>query len=226
MLMFDPDWVVAFFAGLLTPLGAVCVLPLYPGYLSFLAGPGARVRRRLDRVLLGFITITGIIASMFLFGLVVVFLFSYPLAGALWILSPVAYILLGILGLLLIFDLFPQLPVPAFHGIESRAPFIGALLFGLFFGILILPCNAAPIAILLALSTSAADLIVTMFNFIFFGAGMALPFLAISFLSVYQGKKWTSFLARNKRAINLVTGSLMLVVALYYLFFVFRILDL
>jgi cytochrome c-type biogenesis protein len=73
------------------------------------------------------------------------------------------------------------------------------------------------------LSTSAADLLVSIFNFIFFGAGMALPFLAISFLSVYQGKEWTSFLARHKRAINLITGSLMLGVAIYYLFVVFGI---
>jgi cytochrome c-type biogenesis protein len=220
--MVDPDWVVAFIAGLLTPLGAVCVLPLYPGYLSFLAGPGARVRGVLHRVLLGFITIAGIISSMFLFGLVVVFLFSYPLAGALWILSPAAYVLLGVLGFLLILDLFPEFHPPMFHGTQARTPFIEAFLFGLFFGILVLPCNAAPIAILLALSTSTADLLVNMFNFIIFGAGMALPFLAISFLSVYQGKRWTSFLARNKRTINIVTGSLMLAVALYYLFVVFR----
>jgi cytochrome c-type biogenesis protein len=218
--MFDPDWGVAFIAGLLTPLGAVCVLPLYPGYISFLAGPGDFVRGVWGRLLLGFIVAAGILASMFLFGLVVVLLFSYPLAGALWIISPVAYILLGITGIFLILDRFPELPLSAAHLPTGRMPFIGAFFFGLFFGILILPCNAAPVAILLALSTSTSDLFNNMLNFIFFGAGMAMPLLAISVLSAYQGKRGTVFLVRHRRAINLVTGTLMLAVALYYLILV------
>ncbi len=223
--MFDPEWGVAFLAGLLTPLGAVCVLPLYPGYISFLAGPGDSVRGMPGRFLLGLVTATGILASMFLFGLVVVFLFSYPLSGALSIISPLAYLILGIIGVLLILDIFPDLPVPSPHIPGGRMPFLGAFLFGLFFGILILPCNAAPIVVLLAISTSTSDTLAAMLNFVFFGVGMALPLIALSVLSAYQGKKGTAFLVRHRRAINLATGMLMLAVALYYLFFVLRIQD-
>jgi len=223
--MFDPDWGVAFLAGLLTPLGAVCVLPLYPGYISFLAGPGDAVRGVTGRLVLGLVTATGILASMFLFGLVVVFLFSYPLSGALSVISPLAYLILGIIGVLLILDIFPDLPVPAPHLPGGRIPFVGAFAFGLFFGILILPCNAAPIVVLLAISTSTSDTLQALLNFVFFGVGMALPLIAISVLSAYQGNKGTAFLVRHKRAINLATGMLMLAVSLYYLFFVLRIQD-
>lgn len=223
--MFDPDWGVAFLAGLLTPLGAVCVLPLYPGYISFLAGPGDAVRGVTGRLLLGLVTATGILASMFLFGMVVVFLFSYPLSRALSIISPMAYLILGIIGVLLILDLFPDLPVPAPRMPGGSIPFMGAFLFGLFFGILILPCNAAPIVVLLAISTSTSDALANMLNFVFFGVGMALPLIAISVLSAYQGKKGTAYLVRHRRAINLATGMLMLAVALYYLFFILRIQD-
>jgi cytochrome c-type biogenesis protein len=174
------------------------------------------------RLQLGFVAAAGILASMFLFGLVVVLLLSYPLAGALWIISPVAYVLLGVIGVLLILDVFPEFTVTSKHLPTGRIPFVGAFLFGLFFGILILPCNAAPIAILLALSTSTSDLFVNMLNFMFFGAGMAMPLVAISVLSAYQGKRGTAFLVRHKRAINLATGSLMLVVALYYLITVYQ----
>jgi cytochrome c-type biogenesis protein len=219
--MFDPDWGVAFVAGLLTPLGAVCVLPLYPGYLSFLAGPGESVRGVPGRLLLGFISAAGILASMILFGLVVVILLSYPLAEALWIISPIAYILLGIIGIMLILGLFPEFSFKTAHLPAGRISFIGAFMFGLFFGILILPCNAAPIAVLLALSTSTSDFFNNMLNFIFFGAGMALPLIAISALSAYQGKEGTAFLVRHKRAINMVTGSLMLLVAVYNLLILF-----
>jgi len=223
--MIDPDWGVAFVAGLLTPLGAVCVLPLYPGYISFLAGPGDPVRGVAGRLLLGLVTAAGILASMFLFGIVVVFLFTYPLSGALSIISPVAYLILGTIGALLIINVFPDLPVTAPRMPGGRMPFIGAFFFGLFFGILILPCNAAPIVVLLAISTSTPDTIANMLNFVFFGIGMALPLIAISVLSAYQGKKGTAFLVRHRRAINLATGTLMLSVAIYYLFFITRIQD-
>jgi cytochrome c-type biogenesis protein len=223
--MFDPDWGIAFLAGLLTPLGAVCVLPLYPGYISFLAGPGDAVRGITGRLLLGLVTMTGILAAMSLFGLVVVFLFSYPLSGALAIISPLAYASLGIIGVLLILDVFPDLPVPSPRIPGGEMPFAGAFLFGLFFGILILPCNAAPIVVLLAISTSTTDILAAMLNFVFFGLGMALPLLALSVLSTYQGKSGTAFLVRHRRAVNLATGILMLAVALYYLLFVLRIQD-
>jgi cytochrome c-type biogenesis protein len=64
-----------------------------------------------------------------------------------------------------------------------------------------------------------------MLNFVFFGVGMALPLIAISVLSAYQGKSGTAFLVRHRRAINVATGMLMLAVALYYLFSVLRIQD-
>jgi cytochrome c-type biogenesis protein len=221
-----PDWGVAFVAGLLTPLGAACVLPLYPGYLSFLAGHAGAVRGAGARLLLGITAGAGILVSMFVFGLVVVLLLSYPLADVLGIISPVAYTLLGIIGVLLILGRGPEFTFSSPHLPGDRMPFLGAFLFGLFFGILILPCNAAPIAVLLALSTTTSDLIANMFNFVFFGAGMAVPLIALSAVSLFRGKEATAFLVQNRRAINLVTGTLMVIVAFYYLFVVIRIQNL
>jgi cytochrome c-type biogenesis protein len=220
-----PDWGVAFAAGLLTPLGAACVLPLYPGYLSFLAGHAGAVRGLGARLSLGIAAGAGILVSMFAFGLVVVLMLSYPLADALGIISPVAYSVLGIIGVLLILGRGPEFTFSSPHLPGDRMPFFGAFLFGLFFGILILPCNAAPIAVLLALSTSTSDFIANMLNFIFFGAGMAVPLIALSAVSLFRGKEATALLVRHKRIINLVTGTLMVIVALYYLFAVIRIQD-
>ncbi len=221
--MIIPNWVVAFAAGLLAPLGAACVLPLYPGYLSFLAGHAGAVRSMGSRLLLGIVAGAGILVSMFIFGLVVVLLLSYPLADALGIISPVAYTLLGIIGVLLILGRSPDFTFSSPHLPGDRMPFVGAFLFGLFFGILILPCNAAPIAVLLTLSTSTSDFIANMLNFVFFGAGMAVPLIALSAVSVFRGKEATAFLVRHRRTINLLTGTLMVIVALYYLLVVFRI---
>jgi cytochrome c-type biogenesis protein len=107
--------------------------------------------------------------------------------------------------------------------LNGRSAYSGAFIFGLFFGVLILPCNAGPVTVLLALSTSAADFASNMANFLVYGAGMAIPLVVLSALSAYQGNRITQTLAARKRWINVATGILMIIVAAYYLLVVFRI---
>jgi len=211
------DLVVAFIAGLLAPLGAACVLPLYPGYLSFLAGQAGVVRSPPARILLGVIAGAGILVAMAAFGVVVVLLLSLPLSRAVGIIAPAAYILLGIIGILLASGWSPGYPSSSPQIPATGRPFAGAFLFGLFFGVLILPCNLAPVAVLLALSTSAADLAANLLNFILFGAGMAVPLVAISALSAFQGNAVATLLAKHTRLIHRITGVLMIGVAVFYL---------
>jgi len=217
------DLTVAFVAGLLSPLGAACVLPLYPGYLSFMVSQAGKIGIPGARVLLGIVAGAGILAAMFVFGLFVGVIFTLPIGGVLAILSPIAYAVLGIIGILLILGAGPGLPIKTPDVLKGRSPFGGAFVFGFFFGVLILPCNAGPITVLIALSTSAADLAANMGNFLAYGAGMAIPLIALSALSVSEGSRITQALAAHKRAINAATGLLMVGVAAYYLFVVFSV---
>lgn len=217
------DLTVAFVAGLLSPLGAACVLPLYPGYLSFMVSQAGKVRVPGARVLLGIVAGAGILAAMFVFGLFVGVIFTLPIGGVLAILSPIAYAILGIIGILLILGAGPGLPVRTPDVLKGRSPFGGAFVFGFFFGVLILPCNAGPITVLLALSTSAADLAANMGNFLAYGAGMAIPLIALSALSAAEGSRITQALAAHKRGINAATGLLMVSVAAYYLLLVYSV---
>lgn len=219
------DLTVAFIAGLLSPLGAACILPLYPGYLSFLAAQAGQVRTPHARILLGITAGTGILAAMLGFGLIVGVIFTLPIGGVLSVVSPVAYAILGGIGILLILGAGPGLPFRAPDVLTGRSPFGGAFLFGLFFGVLILPCNAGPVTVLLALSTSAADFAANMGNFLVYGAGMAIPLLVLSALSSYEGNRITRTLAAQQRWINFATGVLMVGIAAYYLLVVFRIQD-
>jgi len=219
------DLTVAFVAGLLSPLGAACVLPLYPGYLSFLASQAGEVRTPRARMLLGIIAGAGILAAMLGFGLVVGVIFTLPIGGVLSFVSPIAYAILGGIGILLIIGAGPALSFRMPDLITGRAPFVGAFVFGLFFGVLILPCNAGPVTVLLALSTSAADFASNMGNFLMYGAGMAIPLIILSALSSYESTRITRTLAAQKRWINFATGVLMIAVAAYYLLVVFRIQD-
>lgn len=217
------DLTVAFIAGLLSPLGAACILPLYPGYLSFLAAQAGEVRTPHARILLGITAGSGILAAMFGFGLIVGVIFTMPVGGVLAVVSPVAYGILGGIGILLILGAGPGLPVRVPDVLRGRSPFGGAFIFGVFFGVLILPCNAGPVTVLLALSTSAADFASNMGNFLVYGAGMAIPLIALSALSSYEGTRITQTLAAQKRLINFATGVLMISVAAYYLLVVFEI---
>jgi cytochrome c-type biogenesis protein len=217
------DWGIAFAAGLLAPLGAVCVLPLYPGYLSFLSGQAGAAEGLRARIILGLIAGAGILVSMLAFGLIVVTLLALPLSGALGIISPAAYTLLLVIGLLLMTGWSPEIPLPSPKIPAEKSPFLGAFVFGLFFGILILPCNAAPVAILLALSTSALGFLSSLTSFILFGAGMAVPLVALSALSTLRGNQASAYLVKHRRTVNLLTGALMVAVSVYYLFGVFRV---
>jgi len=223
--MMGTDWIVAFTAGLLTPLGAACVLPLYPGYLSFLSGQAGKIKIPGLRIFLGIIAGAGILVSMILFGLIVVSILSLPLSGVLGFISPVAYSILLIIGILLVIGWFPVFTLPSPLLSAEKTPYLGAFLFGLFFGVLVLPCNAAPVAVLLALSTSTHDISTNIMNFVLFGAGMAVPLILLSALSSLKGNEVTGFLADHKRIINIMTGILMIVVAGYYLFTIVRIQD-
>ncbi|HPM62231.1 MAG TPA: cytochrome c biogenesis protein CcdA [Methanoregulaceae archaeon] len=223
------DLSVAFTAGLLSPLGAACVLPLYPGYLAFLAaqqGDSAdECRIPYLRILLGFTAGAGILAAMLGFGLLVGVIFTLPIGDVLSIVSPLAYALLGAIGILLILGAGSGLPFRTPDILKGKSPLGGAFLFGLFFGILILPCNAGPVTVLLALSTSALDFASNLGNFLAYGLGMAIPLIAISAVSTYKGHRIVQALADHRRTINIATGILMISVAAYYLLVVFRIQD-
>ena len=216
---FTPEtWALSFLAGVYTPLGAMCVLPLYPGYLAFLAGRGGKGSSTLK---LGLVVTGGVLLAMFAFGLVFVSVLKVSTSDVIGILGPVIYILLAVMSIAMIigFDIsrfFPMVSTPT-----GKTPYITALLFGAFFGLVALPCNPASIILLFAISATTADFIANFFNFILFGVGMASPLLGLSALSMERNKGIIRFLTTYHRIINRIAGVFMLIVALYYLVFVF-----
>lgn len=213
-------WILAFLAGVYTPLGAVCVLPLYPGYLAFLAKQ-ASSEKSISPVLLGLVVTGGVISSMLLFGLIFVYLLKISTSSVIGILGPIVYILLAVLSIGMIFGLDPGRIFPAVSVPKVHSPIVSAWLFGGFFGLVALPCNPASIIMVFALSTTTMGFISNLVNFIIFGCGMALPLLVLSLFSSEQNRHIISFLTANHRMIEIVAGVIMLIIALYYLIFVF-----
>jgi cytochrome c-type biogenesis protein len=217
------------FAGLFAPLGAVCVLPLYPGFLSYLA---SQVTDKKDQqgikrkiIILGLIVTFGIILSMTLIGLIFTFFLQNSLTKVISIISPIAFGILAIVSLFLIFNFDLGRFFPKIHSPVKKNPYLSAFIFGFFFGAIVLPCNPASLIVLFAISASTASFIINFFNFVLFGVGMALPLLIFSFISAGKSKKVIGWLTTRQRSINLWAGIIMLIISLYYLFFVFKILQ-
>jgi cytochrome c-type biogenesis protein len=214
---------IAFLAGFFAPLGAVCVLPLYPGFLSYLANKVSTKDSQKQIIYLGLVVTFGVILSMFIVGLLFTAIFSASLTNAISIISPIAFGILGIISILLIFNIDIGRFFPKAHAPVLKNPYLSALIFGLFFGAIVLPCNPAALVVLFALSTSVSSFIINLLNFIFFGFGMALPLLILAIISGAASKQVIGFLTTYKRSINIIAGLIMLVISIYYLVFVFKI---
>lgn len=217
-----PSIGIAFIAGLLAPLGAVCVLPLYPGYLAWLAN---QVGEGSDRTLLirfAFVVTTGIIAAFLVFGLIFTWLLRSSVSAAIGIISMIAFVILACASILLIAGIDLSQLIPAPKMLHPVGPYQNALVFGLFFGLIILPCNPAPIILLFALSVNAADFLENLFILIAFCIGIAIPVLLISLIPAATNYHLVQTLASHRRSINVACGLFMLVLALYYLVWVFH----
>jgi cytochrome c-type biogenesis protein len=214
---------ISFLAGLFAPLGAVCVLPLYPGFLAYLAGNLSGKESKKTIVMFGVIVTLGVIISMFLVGLIFTFFLQESLTKSIGIISPIAFAILAVVSVLLIFNFdlgrfFPKKTAPIL-----KNPYLSSLVFGLFFGIIVLPCNPASLAVLFAVSTSTISFLLNLLNFLFFGIGMALPLLLLAIISAAKSKRVIGFLTKYKKVLNVAAGIVMLVISLYYLIFVFGV---
>jgi len=219
------DYLATFGLGLAAPLTAVCVLPLFPGFLAYLSNQISSKSSKKLTIGLGLIVVLGIISFMLLFGLVFTTIFQVSLTNAIGIVSPIAFGLLIVISLLLIFNVDLSRLVPQVHAPITKSPLLSAFLFGFFFGAIVIPCNPGVIAAFLARATLISNFTVSMANFLLFGFGLGSPLLVFAILSAATGNKIIDWLGIHKRAINLVIGIVMLVLSLYFLIFDFQIIG-
>lgn len=218
----------SFLLGLATPLTAVCVLPLYPAFLTYLTNQfqtkkGNSEVSRKHYALFGLLVTVGVIIFMLLLGIIFTTILQKSLTNVIGIISPIAFSILALISILLIFNVDIGRFIPKAKTPTTKHPVLGALSYGFFFGAIVIPCNPAFIAAFFARAFLATGFVSSMTNFFSFGLGLGFPLLAFSLLSVNWSQSIISFLTRHKRKINLIAGIIMLVVALYYLICVFSV---
>jgi cytochrome c-type biogenesis protein len=212
----------SFALGVLTPLTAACALPLYPGFVAYLASKG---EDGVSPTLLGASVVAGVLTFMLGVGLVFSTLLQSSLTGVVQTVSPLAFVVLGVIsiGLLLdvsLFERFPSIEPPG-----DRRPVVAAFAYGAFFGAIVIPCNPGFFAYYFARALLFDSPTASILNAGAFGFGIGAPLLGLAVVSEARGRQLTRAIARHRTPINRVSGGIMLGVALYYLLVVFDVLG-
>lgn len=188
-----------------------CVLPLYPGFLAYLSGQNEMGR---NKHVLGLFVLAGVLSMMLALGGLIALL-AIPIGSALVYLLPLADLVIFLLGVLLLFDYNPFKRLPQIQMPVLNHPYGNAYAYGLLYGPIALPCSGPMVVSIFALSFTAAEAFTQFWAFLWFGLGLGVPLLILSFLSAMLQRRLTLLFAKNSRVINLIGGMLLIGVALY-----------
>lgn len=198
-----------------------CVLPLYPAFLAFLTGS-----RRADGTRDGRATLPPIVAAALVWlGVVVgmvaigglVALLSLSLSRLIGVILPLADVMLIILGVLLLLgrNPFARLPQLAPASLGRGGPAAGAVVYGLLFAPIALPCSGPFLVGIFAFSLTIGDAVDQLLFFLAFGIGFGLPLFVLGLLGQARGRQLATFLVRHDRPIQVVIGLALIAVGIW-----------
>ena len=209
------ELLTAFTLGNAAILTNVCMLPLYPGLIAFLAGTAGSQRSRWTTGLLGAVVLAGILSMMIVIGLVLHVTQAF-FGDIFTLLLPLIYIVVILLGVLLLIGRSPFARLQTAQAPMLRNPYITAYVYGLLFGPMTLPCTG-PI-IVTAFATGAGDagaLLDGIVYFLAFGLGFGWPLVLLPLLALPVQRRFVSWLTRNHLLLNRVSGILLISVGIF-----------
>jgi cytochrome c-type biogenesis protein len=199
-----------FLLGILASMSP-CVLPLYPGFLSYLS---AQNEMGTGRYLLGVFVLTGVLSMMLALGGLIALL-AVPIGNVLAYVIPLADLLILFMGILLLTNHNPFKTLPQTHIRSLRHPYFNAYAYGLLYGPITLPCSGPLVVGIFALSFTAGEALGQLQVFLWFGLGLGMPLLILSLLSAGLQRQLTTLFARHGRLINFISGLILIGIAIY-----------
>lgn len=190
----------AFTIGLLATLNP-CVLPLYPGYLAYLARDNKGNVHHL-----GLMVLAGVMTMMLALGALIA-IFTGALAE--WsaiLLQPLGAMIMILMGVFLLFDLNPFARLSAVAPTAGRGQFTQAFLYGLLFAPMIMPCAGPLVVSVFSLSIGIAGFVEQLLFFLLFGLGFGLPLLVLSFLPKELSERMLRRFTRHSNLISRLSG--------------------
>ena len=191
-----------------------CLLPLYPGYLAYLAAGPSRPGSGRASMLLGIVVVAGVLTAIMVVGLVVSAL-AMPLSEVLAIVVPATTMVLVTLGLVMLagrnpFARLASIRIP----VVRRHPAAQAFTYGLAMGPVAIPCAGPFFVALLAISVGIGDTGARIGSFIVFGLGFGLPLIVLAAIGAARGQAVARTIARHHDIVVRVAGALLIVAAL------------
>lgn len=208
------EYLQAFILGNAAILTNVCILPLYPGLLAYMAANAQSERSQRAMKWMGLLVLLGVLTMMILVG-GLLFVLQKSFGAILPILLPTIYGVVILLGLLMLTGRNPFNRLQMVQTPILRNPYSGAYLYGLLLGPMTLPCTGPIIlsAFLLG-SNSAADLADGLLYFFFFGLGFGWPLVLLPFLAVSFQRQLIGWTTKNYKLLTRVSGTLLVLIGL------------
>ena len=208
------DYVEAFGLGNAAILGNVCMLPLYPSLFVLLADRlEAGASRRWVRAM-GVVVLAGVLVAMVTLG-GSLYLLSRTFADILDWLLPIMYGIVAVLGVLMVLDRNPFERVTTMRIPLVSRPTGLAFVYGLMLGPLTVPCTGPLVisAFVLGGVRGTGTLVDSLVYFFAFGLGFGWPLVVLPLLAASGQRTFTRLLTRYHRAVTVVSGLLLLGVA-------------
>lgn len=204
------QYLISFLEGIVTFISP-CLLPMLPVYLTYFAGGGERTT---SKTLLG--------AAGFVTGFTAVFVALGALAGTLGSFLVRYQTAVNIVsGLIVIFfglNYLGLFKLHLFRGSRGEMKsnhwgFFSAALFGVIFSVGWTPCVGAFLGSALMLASQQGSVLIGMGMLLSYSLGLGIPFL-LSAVLIDQLKSAFDFIKRNYAVINIICGSLLVLIGI------------
>ncbi len=195
-------------------LGNVCMLPLYPGMFVMFSQQAANERARRWMPFLGILVLAGVLSLLVVIG-GIFHLLSATVSEILDVVLPVLYGFVAILGVAMLLGKNPFTRLTTTSIPVLRNPAASAFVYGTFLAPMTLPCTGPLIIAAFTIGSVAGTggFVDSLGYFLAFGVGFGWPLVLLPLLAGPAQRRITRFLTQRHRAVGIVSGVLLLVIA-------------
>ncbi|MGL4612270.1 MAG: cytochrome c biogenesis CcdA family protein [Trueperaceae bacterium] len=204
----------AFLLGNGAILTNVCLLPLYPGLIAFLAGNAGTDAGKRSSGWLGVLVLAGILSMMTVVALLL-YLLKQSFSSILPWLLPFIYGVVFLFGILMLFGYNPFNRLTTMQAPLFKNPYASAYMYGLFLGPITLPCTGPIILSAFLLSGNTTLFINQIFYFLAFGLGFGWPLVVLPLMATPLQRRSTKWLTQNHKTLTRISGVLLMGIGVY-----------
>ncbi|MEZ4632105.1 MAG: cytochrome c biogenesis protein CcdA [Deinococcales bacterium] len=209
------EWFQAFLLGNSAILTNVCLLPLYPGLIAFLAGQVGAEKRKAPAPLLGLFVLAGVLSLMILVGFLL-YILNRSFADLLSWLLPLIYVVVFALGLAMLLGFNPFYRLANRQSPIFNNPYLSAFSYGLMLGPMTLPCTGPIIlSAFLVGAGSFNQLADGLSYFLFFGLGFGWPLVVLPLIALPLQRRSLGWLSQNHKLLSRISGLLLIAIAIF-----------